>query len=777
MGLREIHRAFPQSYPQLLWISVFAEFSCIALPIKTRFHAYNARMKQRFLRVAVPAPIPGTFDYLPPQGKGVDTCVPGVRVRVPFGRGQRIGVVLQIVDTSEVPRERLKPVDAVLDQQALLAEADLDFLRWVATYYHHPLGEVVSAALPLRLRKQADPLPVLQTFVHLAAAASDLDAAVRRAPKQRSIIEFLQANEGVARRDVLRSCIDGADQPLAKLLEKGVLRLEEVLPQQALYQPLRERPHQLNNQQQMAVQRVADDLGNYAAFLLNGVTGSGKTEVYLQLAEQVLQRGETVMILVPEISLTPQLAQRFAERLGGPVTVMHSAMNDSEREQAWQQVRLGLSRLVLGTRSLVLYPIDRLGLILVDEEHDTSFKQQEGFRYSARDLAVVRARRAGCPVVLGSATPSLESLLNVKRGRYHELLLSERAGDASSPVIHLLDTRDQPLQSGLSTPLLKALGDTLDAGEQAMVFINRRGYAPVLTCYSCGWMSDCPRCDARQTLHRRAHLLWCHHCGSQRPEPQRCPECGATDLHPLGQGTEQLETILAAQFPQVPIIRVDRDATARKGSLDKLLKQIHDTDSAILVGTQMLAKGHHFPRVTLVGVLDADGGLFSADFRATERMAQLLLQVAGRSGRGDRAGRVLVQTRFPDHPLMQTLVKQGFAAFAEEALHEREEAEYPPFTHQALLRAEAGKADQPLAFLHAVTRLCRALDDQGVELWGPVPAPMARRQGRFRAHLMLQAATREALHRTLHGLSYQLRQLPEAKRVRWSLDIDPVDTY
>ncbi len=481
------------------------------------------------------------------------------------------------------------------------------------------------------------------------------------------------------------------------------------------------------------------------------------------------------MVLVPEIALTPQLQQRFRERLGSGVELLHSGLSEGERERTWQRVRVGLVRVVLGTRSGVLYPMAHLGLVVVDEEHDSSLKQQEGFRYSARDLAVIRAQRAACPVVLGSATPSLESLRNAELGRYRPLYLRERAGGARKPRIDLLDIRDQPLQSGLSEPLVRELRRTLEQGEQAMVFINRRGYAPVLACYACGWVSDCPRCDARQTVHRRANLLWCHHCGAQRTIPRQCPQCGSGELHPLGQGTEQLEQRLAELFPKIPLVRVDRDATARKGSLEALLERIHASDAALLVGTQMLAKGHHFPNVTLVGVVDADGGLFSADFRAPERMAQLLVQVAGRAGRGDKMGRVLIQTRYPDHPLLQLLSRRGYEAFAAMAMQERRQAAYPPFSHQALLRAEATDKEAPMVFFqHLVEGLA---DTAPVELWGPVPAPMVRRVGRYRAHLLLQCERRDPLHILLERILVLIPSLPAVRKVRWSLDVDPIDTY
>jgi primosomal protein N' (replication factor Y) len=729
------------------------------------------------LRVALPAPLPKLFDYLPPAGVAACDCEPGVRLKVPFGRSSKIAVVVGQVDDSAVPAERLRAAEGILDAQPLLTRADLDFLQWTAGYYHHPVGEVVSAALPLRLRKQARALPLAETLYRVSVPQDEALAAVSRAPRQRAVLQLLLDAPGQALSDSqLRAVCEDAGEPLKRLREKGVVVASEAEPVAQPFAPVA-AGYPLNEEQQQAVAAVGACLGGFSAWLLEGVTGSGKTEVYLQLAAAALAQDSSVMILVPEISLTPQLQQRFAERLGGTVSVLHSGMGEAERERAWQRVRLGLTRVVLGTRSLVLNPVADLGLIVVDEEHDTSFKQQEGFRYSARDLAVVRAQRAGCPVVLGTATPSLESLRNVQAGRYRHLQLTERAGGAQPPRIDLLDIRDQPLQSGLSEPMLKALARTLEAGEQAMVFLNRRGFAPVLACYSCGWVSDCPRCDARQTVHRHSNLLWCHHCGSQRRVPPVCPECGEADLHPLGQGTEQIEGFLAERFPGVPLIRVDRDATARKGSLDKLLASVHDSEAALLVGTQMLAKGHHFPRVTLVGVMDADGGLFSADFRATERMAQLLMQVAGRAGRGDRPGRVLIQTRYPEHPLLQTLVQHGYDAFAQAALAERDEAEFPPFSYQALLRAEANRPGPPEAFLQQLAEWIQGIADAQVELWGPVPAPMARRVGRFRAHLLIQAAAREQLHPVLSRVQQYLAESKDARKVRWSLDVDPVDTY
>lgn len=729
----------------------------------------------RIARVAVAAPLYALFDYRIPVGCH---AVAGSRVRVSFGRTRPIGVVLDVVRSSKVPANRLKAIDAVLDPEPLLTAADLDFLSWAAAYYHHPVGEVVAAALPLRLRKSEAALPPGELAWALTAAGVErLPSPPQRARRQAELLAWFGARPGyVAAQALLRSELPDSGPVLRVLRDKGWIEARELaaIPDPPLGKVTGPA---LNEDQALAVSRLSDAGSRFAVALLDGVTGSGKTEVYLQLTATALARGRSVLVLVPEISLTPQLLRRFRHRLGATVRVMHSGLSDTEREQTWQRVRLGLSRVLLGTRSSIFTPMADLGLVIVDEEHDPSFKQTEGFRYSARDLAVVRAQRADCPVILGSATPSLESLRNVQVGRYRHLRLERRAGGAQFPRVGLLDIRDQPLRSGLSEPLLARVSATLAQGEQVMLFLNRRGFAPVLGCFSCGWLSDCPRCDARQTLHRASGLLWCHHCGAQRRVPLACPECGAADLHPLGQGTEQLEEFLAERLADYPLIRVDRDATARKGGLERQLERLHAAKAALLIGTQMLAKGHHFPRVTLVGVVDADGGLYSADFRSTERMAQLLVQVAGRAGRGDRPGQVLIQTRYPDHPLLRTLVRDGYPAFAAEALRERQLAGLPPYSHQALLRADATRPEYAQAFLEQLLDWATRQAGVGVELWGPVPAPMTRRAGRHRVHLLLQAVQRDVLHRLLGELPAYAAGLAAARRVRWSLDVDPIDLY
>ena len=735
-------------------------------------------MPGQVIRVALAVPLRQFFDYTAPANAVV---APGVRVRVPFGRSSQIGLVTAVGEPPGCPAERLKPVETILDAEPLLGADQLAFMQWAANYYHHPVGEVMAAALPLRLRKQNDALPLEEPGWRLTdEGRAQLADPPRRAPRQAGLLGWFGLQPGcTAARSLVRAAFPNCDGSLRSMQQKHWIVACSI---PAAIESVDPHAEQLtaSGAQTEAIAAVAKSAECFSVSLLDGVTGSGKTEVYLRLAAQAVAAGKSVLVLVPEISLTPQLFKRFRARLGATVRTLHSGFTDNEREQTWHRVRLGLSRVLLGTRSAVFTPMPELGLVIVDEEHDASFKQAEGFRYSARDLAVMRAQRAGCPVVLGSATPSLESLRHARSGRYRHLRLDHRAGGAVAPTVNLLDLRDQPLTCGLSAPMIERIASTLAAGEQAMLFLNRRGFAPVLSCFACGWVSDCPHCDAHQTLHRRSGLLWCHHCGARRRAPTRCPACDSADINPLGQGTEQLEDYLLTRFPDVPLIRIDRDATARKGSLERLLAQLSEPGPALLVGTQMLAKGHHFPRVTLVGVVDADGGLYSADFRATERLAQLLVQVAGRAGRGTRPGQVLIQTRFPDHPLLRTLVRDGYRAFASAALTEREAAQLPPFSHQALLRADAREMDQAQAFLEqaaGVVQRHQRSDPSGVEVWGPVPAPMARRGGRQRAQLLFQAAQRDRLHHALHAFADQVHTLPNANRVRWSLDVDPVDLF
>lgn len=737
-------------------------------------------MTAHILRVAVPSPLYRYFDYLTPAQIESTDLRPGIRVRVPFGHICQVAILLEVRNDSPMPLENLRPALEVLDSEPILSAELMQLALWATRYYHHPPGEVFASLLPTLLRKgkpahrKSDPLWRISAVGRRALA----EGAADRAPRQRACLDYLLQHPAGIFGTRLRQDLPGWSSTVRALQEKDWI--EKVRTNPGFHYPLSELhveeiAPELNTAQADAVAAVCRALDGFAAFLLDGVTGSGKTEVYLRIVETVLARGGQALILVPEIGLTPQLLSRVQSRLPGPLAVLHSGLGEQERLNAWILAGEGLASVVIGTRSAIFTPFRRLGVIIIDEEHDLSFKQQEGFRYSARDLALVRARQAGIPVLLGSATPSLESLYNTQRGRYQELRLPERVGNAAEPPIDLLDVRRQPMEAGLSAPLQTLMRNHLDREEQVLLFLNRRGFAPTLICHECGWVSQCQRCDARMTLHLNRHRLVCHHCGAERSLDRACPDCGSIDVRALGQGTERIEKVLQREFPDQGIARIDRDSTRRKGSLQTLLEDAHSGQCHILLGTQMLAKGHHFPNVTLVGIVDADQGLFAADFRASERMAQLIIQVAGRAGRAEKPGRVVIQTHHPHHPLLQKLVHQGYPAFASAALTERLAANLPPFSCQALLRAEAVKPDPPLAFLQQALTLGQTLNTQGIDLLDPIPALMERRAGRYRAQLLIQSPTRTALQGFLDGWVGQLADIKLARKVRWSLDVDPVD--
>jgi len=731
------------------------------------------------LRVAVDAPVPTVFDYLPALGRVGIPPAPGMRVLVPFGRSRRLGMIVEVVARTEQDPDRLKPVDSLLDQAPLLGAADLAFVLWAAGYYHYAPGEALFSALPARLRRPSSPpLKSGAPGWCLTPEGRMGVAGLTRAPKQALVARLLAVSDTGLGSAELKRRLGDCHGALRALAARGwvepcrIASVPRTGGRAAVIGP------ELNPHQRQAVDSVRGAFGDFRAFLLEGVTGSGKTEVYIQLLQGLFAAGRQALLLVPEIGLTPQLLQRLTERLEAPMVTLHSALSAGERERAWRCAATGEAALVLGTRSAVFVPLPRLGLILVDEEHDLSFKQQDGFRYSARDLAVRRAQQARCPVVLGSATPSLETLHNAHSGRYTRLELPQRAGDALPPAFLTLDIRAQPLRAGLSPVLLRLMREELEQGNQVLLFLNRRGFAPVLTCHTCGWVGECPRCDARLTLHLAAERLWCHHCGWTRALPGVCPDCKGTDLHPLGRGTERLETELRDLFPGTPLARIDRDSTRRKGELERLLGAARRGEIPLLLGTQMLAKGHHFPGVTLVGILELDQGLYGADFRAPERMAQLVVQVAGRAGRARRPGRVVLQTRHPDHPLLLSLQRQGYPAFAAAALEERRQATLPPFSHQALMRAESRDAQAALEFLQqaageATAIAATTVATKGVAVLGPVPAPMERRSGRYHAHLLAQSDLRSDLQAFLTVWLARVRILKGGSRVRWSLDTDP----
>lgn len=725
-------------------------------------------MDQKIIRVAVFAPLRRLFDYLP---KPDCTILPGQRVRIPFGKSQRVGVVIEKLDGSSTDSNKLKAIEEVIDNFPLFSQSDIDFLSWVAGYYQHPPGEVFSSALPILFR-MGETLPDkrLPGWRLTDSGKSISPDTLKRSPQQARLLDILLSMPHGISKSNLNNEYQISRSALQALKSKQWIEEVQLEPIAESLSPA--PPPDLNQEQQQAAEAVQQQ-SDFKVFLLDGITGSGKTEVYLEIAKTILEQGKQILVLVPEIALTPQTTHRFRTRLGIQPTVMHSALSDKERAIAWLSATMGESQLLLGTRSTVLTPLPNLGLVIIDEEHDLSFKQQEGFRYSARDLAVIRGQRADCPVVLGSATPSLESLHNVDKARFQALKLTKRAGAAQPPTIQLLDIRSAPLQAGLSRALLKEVEQELKSGHQVILFLNRRGYAPVLTCHDCGWTAKCSHCDARPTVHRQDNSLWCHHCGAIGRLPNKCPDCNSERLITLGQGTEQVEVTLNELYPDYSVARIDRDSTRRKGQLQLLLEEIREGKHQLLLGTQMLAKGHDFPNVTLVGILDIDQGLFGADYRAPERMAQLLIQVAGRAGRADKPGRVVVQTRHADHPFLNLLINQGYRAFSRDMLAERHAAQLPPFFFQVMLRSESARNGEAETFLRQAFECGKKINSSSIQFWGPAPAPMEKRAGRFRYQLLVQSANRSHLHRFLRNWMMELEKLKTSKYLRWSIDVDP----
>ncbi len=742
-----------------------------------------------FLEIALDTPLRRVFDYRCPPNVAAAGLKRGIRICVPFGRRRLVGILMSVKSASQIPAGKLKAALEVLDDEPVFDPALLELLTWSADYYRHPIGEVLAAALPMPLRAGAPLTEVRTQWRMTAQGETEWETLPKRSTKLRKLAAALA--KGGAKGGAKGETQDGARKATADELAQisptwraGIRELEKrgwvVQEAQAVEPPppgfICTSAYTLTDAQQAALAEIRRSQDRFRTLLLYGVTGSGKTEVYLRAIEEVVACGKQALVLVPEIALTPQLVERFQARFNTTLAVLHSSLNDSERLSAWRAARSGAAPIVIGTRSAVFAPLKSLGIIVVDEEHDASYKQQEGFRYSARDLSIVRAQRHGIPVVLGSATPSLESLSRARRQPGDLISLPQRAGAATAPHVRLVDLRSQAQTDGLAANTLLAIKQHLDRDGQVLLYLNRRGFAPVLFCPACGWSAACNHCDARMTVHRRAQRLKCHHCGQESEIPKACPSC-ASLTKPVGEGTERVEETIGKLFPGVPLARLDRDAIRRKGELETLLKHIHEGGVRILVGTQMLAKGHHFPNVTLVVILNADQGLFGADFRAAERLAQTIVQVSGRAGRAERRGEVLIQTEYPEHPLLTGLLQGGYSTFAEKALLERELAHWPPFTRLALLRAEGASMSEAMTFLNAAAEAAMKLKSPSVRLWGPVAAPMQRKAGRYRAQVLLQAASHAPLQKLLARWLPELEASVEAKKIRWSIDIDPLELF
>lgn len=716
------------------------------------------------VRVALDVPLPTLFDY---RANDVTLADIGYRALVPFGKKLIVGVIVDVAAKSEIPEHRLRLVKEILRDVPPLAGEWVALMKFCSGYYHVPLGQVVAAALPPRLRT-SKPIPRASVNYAITPAGRDALAALpKRQKRVRAILEDL-AERPAAASDLARSG-GGAGQAIKRCVDAGWIA--PAAPERSPLQFV--VAHSLTSEQREALDSLREKLGKFGVSLLFGVTGSGKTEIYLQLVAEILKRGRQALVLVPEIALTPSLESAFRERFrGANIAIQTSAMSEGERTRAWLDAQGGRADIVLGTRLAIFTPLPRLGLVVVDEEQDASFKQQEGLRYSARDLAIVRAHAAGVPAVLCSATPSLETFHHAASGKYHLVRLRRRAIEqASLPSIRLIDTREHPLREGLTVPLLDALGVRIARGELSLVFLNRRGYAPVLACPACGWVKDCRRCSAHMVVHLPERRLRCHHCGFAEDIPRACPQCGNADMQAFGRGTQRVEATLTEKFPQARVLRMDSDAARARGKLEDLLARAEHAD--ILVGTQILAKGHHFERLTLVGVLNADSGLFSSDYRASERTFAQLQQVAGRSGRANLPGEVLIQTRYPDHPLYRSLVNHDFAGFAETLLAERRQAGFPPFVFEAALRAEGRDPLHVLRFLKSAIA-CAPENRASVTLYDPAPMSLARLAGLERAQVLLQSVSRPRLQAFLDEWDEALYRLP-AQGVRWHIDVDPIE--
>ena len=723
------------------------------------------------IRVAVPVYLYDCFDYSLTAEQYHQAEV-GARVAVSFGRQNVVGVIVEKL-TDEKPLDlgfKLKAITELLDDNAILDAKVLSLLTWSAQYYQFPIGEVMHAALPSFLR-QGKPYNLLARMWKLID--DHAEDKLKRSEKQQDAYKILKLHPTGTSENILN--LAGIETATLKALEKKqitqcILEAQDFKPQAMT---LAQMPLTPNDEQKRAIQNILKARHSYHAFLLDGLTGSGKTEVYLQVMQEVLKQGKQVLVLVPEIGLTPQTVSRFQSRFHCHIALLHSGLNDSKRLQAWQSAQTGKALIVIGTRSAIYTPLPHLGLIVLDEEHDLSFKQQEGFRYHARDVALYRAHLENCPIILGSATPSIDSYALVEQGKMTRLELDQRAGVAVMPKMHVIDLKVAQKQNGISQQLIHEVQKRLDKKEQVLIFLNRRGYAPVLICESCGWQAKCPHCDANFTVHRQPYQhLHCHHCGTIHRMPEHCPQCQHSELKPIGLGTAKVEENLQELFPNFDVIRVDRDSTSRVGSWQKIYNKIQKSEPIILLGTQMLAKGHHFPYVTLVAILDIDSGLLSVDFRATERTAQLIIQVAGRAGRGEKKGEVYLQTLRPDHPLLNTLLESGYRSFAKQTLKERKSAWMPPYRYAALLRCESKDQELNQSFLQEHAQALRQASENSIDIWGPIPAPMERKAGRYQAHMVLLSKDRARMH-------FYIRQWwqnvwhNKPHGMKLSLDIDP----
>lgn len=734
--------------------------------------------QKKFARVAIDSPLRRIFDYRIPEAGS--TFEVGQRVLVPFGRRDVTGIVVGVSHHTDLDTARLKSIHRQLDERAIFDPLTFSLIRWAARYYHYPLGAALFSALPPALRRTNEAASNKSDYGWQLNKDIHSDQQLSRAPKQAEIVDWLKSHPGPVTHTALKSKFPNSQSSILALRKRGFITRVTLSSQTD------EDPHldmstqvKLTDEQNHASQKIINALGSFKVLLLEGVTGSGKTEVYFNAISHLLacQSEAQILILVPEIGLTPQLHSRLARHFGIRIGLLHSNTSEQQRKQTWLTISQGGIRIILGTRLAVFTPMPHLALVIVDEEHDASLKQQESFLYHARDVAIYLAKQRNIPVVLGSATPSFESLRNAFTNRYQHLYLNQRAHANPLPSIRLVDMRVDKPGNILSSQLRQAMHQHLQAGQQVILFLNRRGYSPAILCHDCGWVAHCLRCDANLTYHSHHDRLICHHCDRIQKKPLNCPNCHSSNLIMVGHGTQRIEEILHTDFAEYPSVRLDRDITRRKGVLEAILKQVQQQQFQIITGTQILSKGHDFPNVSLVGILDIDYGIHSSDFRALERSAQLLIQVAGRSGRRHTQGEVFVQTHTPDHPLLQTLVHQGYASFARQALDSRREWNLPPFSHHIAIRARSQNNHDVFLFLDKVKTLTTQLLPGEIHIQGPITAAMEKKAGQFRAFILLSMDRRGSFTSQIDSCLAAIDSLKEARQVRWSVDVDPIDNF
>ena len=735
-------------------------------------------MSLDLVEVLIPIPLMEKFSYLPPKNNS-KLLKQGSRVLVPFGKRTLVGVVWSFSERDKSSNRKYKYIKEILDEVPLLDSNSISLAEWSSRYYHYPLGEIISYFFPPSLRKGKEAKFRETKYLELTSKGSFLEEeTLTRAPSQQKLISILKDKKEMTLKSAQAFGISNA--AVNGLIEKGFVNRfsRELSPYKKLENKQLSSPKQLNPEQNKAVNAIKKAKDKNITYLLDGITGSGKTEVYLQAIQEIVNEGKQALILIPEIGLAPQAEERFREYFGDRVMSFHSAKNEREKVDAWLGASRGLVDIIIGTRSSVFLPMKNLGIIVVDEEHDLSFKQMEKFRYSARDMALYRAKLEKIPVVLASATPSLETLKNVKEEKYEVLKLNKRATGANLPTYHAVDLKGKELHEGLSKELLEATQTELDKGNQVLIFLNRRGYAPAMICKACGWISNCDRCDALMTVHKNPLKLHCHHCEAQKPYPSKCPSCGSDDFLTYGFGTERVEEFLRGHFPDTKTLRIDSDSTRKKESLNEYFDEIKKGEPIILLGTQLLAKGHHFPNVTLVGIIDADSGLFSADFRGSERVAQLMTQVAGRAGRDKKPGRVILQSYCLDHPQIEEIITGSYEKFAKKLLEERKSYKIPPFSFQAKIFAESPKSLVSRDFILKLLNQSK-IEKQissNVRIVGPLPSIMEKKSGVYRWELSIFSSSRSNLHKFLDVMQSRLYEPKLTKQVRWSIDVDPLSS-